>query len=86
MTPTKQVVGVNENGYRVGESHPRAKVSDHDVKLMVQLHEKYKLGYRAIARKLELYTASGKLNWGYVRDVVSRGRRNQVAAVRRVVG
>lgn len=78
---SKQLVGVNENGRRVGESHPRAKLSDREVEQMFELHEKYGLGYRALARKWDLFRVDRNgqrvLNWNYVRNVLARGRRNQ---------
>ena len=40
-------VAVNEKGYRVGEAHHAAKLSDEDVELIRQLHPA--LSYRAIA-------------------------------------
>jgi hypothetical protein len=50
-------VAVNETGRRVGEDHPAAKLSDHEVELMRRLHEEYPeghpqhLGYRKLASK-----------------------------------
>jgi DNA invertase Pin-like site-specific DNA recombinase len=40
-------------GYRRGEQHPRAKLSDDDVRLVRELHEAG-LGYRKIASKFEV--------------------------------
>lgn len=36
-----------------GQAHHRAKLTDHEVGLVRELHEKYRLGYRQIARKFE---------------------------------
>lgn len=49
----KQYVGVNEAGLRVGEDHPRAKLSDHDVDLILELHLTG-MGYAEIANKFEV--------------------------------
>lgn len=51
-----------------GADHPKAKLSDDDVRLMRELREKYQLSYRAIAEKFEcsLWT---------VRDVVTYATR-----------
>lgn len=40
-------------GHRMGESHPRARLSDHDVELMRRLHEEHGLGYGTLADKFE---------------------------------
>jgi hypothetical protein len=39
--------------YRRGEAHPRAKLSDEDVRLILDLHEAG-LGYGTIAEKFEV--------------------------------
>ena len=49
----KDVVAVNERGRRIGESHPRAKLTDHEVDLIRELAEEG-LTYEDIARKFEL--------------------------------
>ena len=63
------IVGVNDEGRRVGESHPGAKLTDRDVDLICQLHNEG-LGYSEIAVKFEVskYT---------VRDYVKCRRRAQ---------
>lgn len=40
-------------GHRIGESHPRAKLSDHDVRLIRELHEQHGLGYKRLGEKFE---------------------------------
>ncbi|OAE72592.1 hypothetical protein A7J71_11270 [Achromobacter insolitus] len=47
-------VGVNEKGIRVGEDHQRAKLTDHDVELMRQLHEEDGIGYKRLARMFDV--------------------------------
>jgi predicted DNA-binding protein (UPF0251 family) len=51
--PTK-LVGIDEHGNRVGEDHPRAKLTDHEVELIRQLHEEGGLSMREIAEKFEV--------------------------------
>lgn len=45
-----KLVGVNEQGRRVGESHKDAKISDHEVELIRVLHEVERWGYRRLAK------------------------------------
>lgn len=47
------LVAVNEDGLRIGESHPRAKLSDDDVELIRSLAEDG-MCYRVIAQKFEI--------------------------------
>lgn len=49
----KRKLGVNEAGLRVGEDHPRAMLTDHDVELIRQLADGGML-YRDIARKFDI--------------------------------
>jgi len=49
-----KLVGINEKGLRVGEDHHRAKLTDHDVELIRELHEEHGLGYRTLAKKFEV--------------------------------
>lgn len=49
----KRIVAVNERGIRIGEDHPRAKLTDHEVELIRQMHESG-LSYRKIAEKFEI--------------------------------
>ena len=47
-------IKVNERGLRVGESHPRAVLSDHEVELMLELREDgYSYGW--LAKKFEVH-------------------------------
>ena len=50
----KRLVGVNDAGLRVGEDHPRAKLTDEEVERMRTLHEKERIGYKRLARMFEL--------------------------------
>jgi hypothetical protein len=50
--PPTGKVGVNAGGYRVGETHHRAKLSDADVELILYLREAG-LSYKQIADKFD---------------------------------
>jgi hypothetical protein len=44
-----KMVAVNENGQRVGETHPRAKLTDHEVELLLELRgEGFSYGWLAV--------------------------------------
>jgi hypothetical protein len=66
-------VGVNANGYRVGESHHRAKLSDKDIETILYLREAG-LSYGQIARKFDDGVAISKST---VRDVCNGRIRAQ---------
>jgi FixJ family two-component response regulator len=67
-----KVVAVDEHGRRVGESHPRAKLTDHEVELIRQLAEgelvrnaqgrfvKQGLTYAEIAAKFDISSETVK--------------------------
>lgn len=42
---TSSTVAVNNEGRRIGQDHPKANLSDHDVELMRALHEMYPTGH-----------------------------------------
>ena len=44
------MIGVNEHGYRVGQDHQNAKLSDREADLIRQLH-KQGMGYQRLADK-----------------------------------
>lgn len=50
---SRLAIAVNEIGRRIGESHPRAKLTDRDIDLIRELHEEHGMGYKTIARKFE---------------------------------
>lgn len=64
-------VGVSDTGRRCGETHHRAKLSDHDIDLIRDLHSEG-IGYRRIAEKFEVSHST-------VRDIVKCRRRYAVA-------
>lgn len=47
------VVKRNADGRRVGQSHPQAKLTDHEVELMRRLHDQG-MGYRRLAAIFEV--------------------------------
>lgn len=53
-------VGVNEKGARVGEDHPRATLTDHDVELMRQMHEQEGIGYKRLAKMFDTSVAQAR--------------------------
>lgn len=63
----RDLVAVNEQGRLIGESHPRAKLTDHDVDLIRELAE-YGMSYRELARKFECDEST-------IRRIVSCERR-----------
>lgn len=63
---------ITSPGWRRGERHPRARLSDHDVDLMRELHEAHGLSVAEIARKF------GVSYWT-ARDIVQYRTRREVA-------
>lgn len=66
-------VAVNEDGRRIGEDHPLAVLSDHEVELLRQMHEDDGMAVRALARIFEIGHRTA-------RDIVSYRRRNHRVA------
>lgn len=51
---SKRAIALNERGnVRLGEDHPRAKLTDHEVELVLQMHEDG-MSYSAIAERMEV--------------------------------
>lgn len=72
-----KIVAVNDRGQRIGESHPRAVLTDREVDLMLALRDEG-YSYAWLARKFEV-------SKGCVWKICVGRRRAQVAvAVRRV--
>jgi hypothetical protein len=67
----KRYVGVNDQGRRVGEDHPNAKLTDHEVVLVLETYKRLR-SYAKVARVFEI----GKST---VAGYVKRRRRDQVA-------
>jgi DNA invertase Pin-like site-specific DNA recombinase len=47
------IVGLNENGRRIGESHPASKLTDHEIDLIRELYDDG-MSISEIARKFEI--------------------------------
>lgn len=75
--PKPRFVPVDEHGRRIGEGHPRAKLTDEEVELIRQLAEgdaRYPpMSYRVIAEKFEIGVAT-------VYDIVHYRRRASTVA------
>lgn len=62
-----RLVAVNDRGQRIGEDHPRANLSDHEVQLLLELRtEGY--SYRWLGEKFEIhYTHARRICLGIKR-------------------
>lgn len=70
-------LAINEAGRRIGDSHHRAKLTDHEVEQVLQLHaEGY--GYRKLATMFETSRFT-------IRDMVKMRRRTQFPASWKVI-
>lgn len=67
----RRFIGCNDQGYRVGSSHPKVKLTDEMVSYLRTLHEEKGLGWRRLAR------ITGLPAWT-VKDILSWRRRLQV--------
>ena len=65
-------VSVNERGYRIGEDHQRAKITNHEVDLILELNMAG-FGYKRIAQKFDIGVRT-------VRDIIHGKRRAQTVA------
>lgn len=65
-----KLIGINDDGRRVGQDHHRAKFTDHEVELMRQMNDNGMSFYR-IARVMECGETT-------VRDICNHRRRAQV--------
>lgn len=54
----KRTIGVNARGYRVGEDHQRARLTDAEVELIRQLRDGDGWTYAALAEKFEVSKSS----------------------------
>jgi predicted DNA-binding protein (UPF0251 family) len=73
----KVTVAVNEHGIRLGQYHHRAKLTDHEVELIRQLHEEG-LSYTQLAEKFDV----GKST---IQDICTYRRRAQTPTIWRGV-
>lgn len=65
----KKLVVINENGYPIGESHHKARLSDAQVEQIRDLYEEGLMSYRAIAR---IFDCSRNT----IKDICKYRRRN----------
>ena len=49
MSSRRVMVPLNENGRRIGEGHPRARLSDEIIDRMFHLREEQQLSFRCVA-------------------------------------
>ena len=77
LTVNTRVVAVNENGYRVGEDHQRARITNGEVDAILALHAGG-MGYHRIAQKFEISKSQ-------VRNIIKAFRRCQVIARWKVI-
>lgn len=68
-----RLVAVNEQGIRVGEDHPRARYTDGEVEMVLNLRERDGFSYDKISKLMEMPK-------GTVRDFCKYRRRAQTAA------
>lgn len=70
-----RMIAINDIGRRVGDSHHNAKLSDHDVELLLAMHVEG-WGYRTLAAKFEVSKSLvRKICKGTVRGQVATGSR-----------
>lgn len=74
---TQKFVGCNDAGRRVGQSHHNAVLTDHEVELLLQLHEQG-WGAKRIAKVMDVGRST-------VRDIVSGRRRAQTPVMWRPI-
>lgn len=65
----QKTVAVNDAGRRIGEDHQNARLTDRDIDLIRQLHEKDGLSYRELADKFEVSKSTIQMICQYKRRV-----------------
>lgn len=85
MPEPTRIVAVNERGDRVGEDHPRAKLTNHEVELIRELYEFGGITMRQIAEKFEVAPATicGIVNYRQRATIPAGWRRVGPAPSRR---
>ena len=48
-----KLIAVNESGLRIGEDHPNARYTNHEIELVLQLRDQGH-GYGTIAKKMDM--------------------------------
>jgi DNA invertase Pin-like site-specific DNA recombinase len=80
-TPRVVVVPVNEYGRRIGEAHHKARLSDATVDLLREMHEDQGLGYRRIAKAMQLSVGTVRKICGYQRRAQTPVRWKRIRIV-----
>lgn len=75
MTENTKFVAVNARGNRIGEDHPLAVLTNHEVDMLFELRE-MGWGYKRLAKKFEVSAR-------HVRDILRGRRRSQFPAAHR---
>jgi hypothetical protein len=70
----KLIVAVNSEGRRIGDSHPRAKLTDAEVEAILELRD-FGLSYAAIAAK---WDDTVRISKSTVRDICKGLTRGQI--------
>lgn len=79
MSKTREVQ-VNERGRRIGESHPRAKLTDHEIDLMRELYEELRAEGMKNREAAKVCSEKFDQHERSVRKIVHCERRAQTAA------
>lgn len=74
-----RLIGVNERGLRVGETHQRAKLTDRDIELFWQLRDVDGWGCKRLAAKFEI-------SHQHAKRIFSGSQRNQRPVDYRKIG
>ena len=67
-----KLIARNYKNFRIGESHHRAKITDHDVELIRELHNDHKMTYETIFEKFE-----GQISMSLISKICRFERRAQ---------
>lgn len=65
---TKKTIPLTASGYRIGEDHHNAKITDSEVEMIRQMHESGEFGYKKLARMFDMPIST-------IRDIVTYRRR-----------
>ena len=72
-----RIIGVNDQGFRIGEDHQQAKYTDGEIRMALRLRAEG-MSYAAISRQLDMPKST-------VRDYIKGYRRAQVASRYKVI-
>ena len=67
----EHLVAVNAGGYRIGEDHPNARLTNHEVELMIELYEEGHHSLRQLAKVFDISKSQ-------VRNIVKGLKRAQL--------